>query len=263
MITPSTDADVERFIGIRDDLARLGIRTLLPSASAFARVDKRHLLPRSGRRDWDAFYVPEAALIRSADAMTRRPRGLGFPLVVKGLVHQAQTVHTQRAAEAAWRRLRQQGQEEVLVQRHVPGEEFAVSVVCDDEHRIVASVAIKKLKQCERGKTWAARVVSLPALTESLGAMLREIGWGGAPAGGGVRRAPPESRARPLPRAGRWPRGGGRLPAAEGERALFARNCREICVETVRLAAFVANGMVTHARDESGRGAAGHPADRR
>jgi len=267
MIIPCTDADVERFIGIRDDLARLGIRTLLPSASAFARVDKRHLLPRSGRRDWGAFYVPEAALVRSADAMTRRARVLGFPLVVKGLVHQAQTVYTQPAAEAAWRRLRQQGQEEVLVQRHVPGEEFAVSVVCDDEHRIVASVGIKKLKQCERGKTWAARVVSLPALTESLGAMLRELGWNGPLEAEFIRDAFRERFAllelnprfpawigfsadagSNLPRqAVRMALGEAPLAAAEDERALFARNCREICVETVRLAAFVANGVVTHA----------------
>jgi len=128
-------------------------------------------------------------------------------------------------------------------------------------------VAIKKLKQCERGKTWAARVVSLPALTESLGAMLREIGWRGPLEAEFIRDAFRERFAllelnprfpawigfsadagSNLPRqAVRMALGEAPLAGAEDERALFARNCREICVETVRLAAFVANGMVTHA----------------
>jgi carbamoyl-phosphate synthase large subunit len=267
MIIPCTDVDVRRFIEIGDDLARIGVRALLPSAAAFARVDKRQLLPSSGRRDWGAFYVPETALIRSADAMTRRARALGFPLVVKGLATEAQTVYTQPAAEAAWRRLRQQGQQEVLVQRHVPGEEFAVSAVCDADHRIVASAAIKKLKQCERGKTWAARAVALPALTESLGAMLQEFGWHGPVEAEFIRDAFRERFAllEVNPRFPAWigfsadagsnlPRQAVRLAlgepplgADEDQGALFARNCRELFVETVRLAALATDGVMTHA----------------
>lgn len=267
MIIPSTDADVARFVPLRAELSRMGIRTLLPRATALASVEKHRALPRWGGRGWGAFGVPETSIVRTAEAMTRRALVMGFPLVLKGGAAPPQTVYSLPAAQAAWRRLRQKGQRDVLVQRYVSGEEFAVTVVCDTKHRVVASMAIKKLKQCERGKTWGARTVALPDVVASLDMMTREIGWCGPLEAEFIRdgfrermsllelnpRFPAwigfSADAGPnLPRqAVRVARGEEPAAAAEDGRSLFMRNCREVSVATVTLAAFVTNGTLTYA----------------
>ncbi|MBM3221194.1 MAG: hypothetical protein FJZ38_21380 [Candidatus Rokubacteria bacterium] len=268
LIIPCTDIDVATFVGLRETLARMGIRTLLPSREALASVDKHRALPRwGGRRDWGAFCVPETVVVRTTDAMSRSALAIGFPLVLKGGSAPPQTVYSRYSAEAAWRRLRQKGQRDVLVQRHIAGEEFAVSVVCDAQHRVVASTAIKKLKQCERGKTWAARVVPLPDVVASLDAMTREIGWCGPLEAEFIRDVFRErlSLLEINPRFPAWigfsadagvnlPRQAVRVALGDqpeigndDREALFMRNCREVPVTTVTLAAFVTNGMITHA----------------
>jgi carbamoyl-phosphate synthase large subunit len=179
LVIPCLDFEIEPFRRIAPELARIGIRTLLPSPAAQRMLSKKVLFNPHGRRDWGGFELPETMIVRTQRDLDRAWRRFGAPLALKGPVHGSSTVYTLDQARVEWQNMRRSSGSFALAQSIVSGEEFGVGLVCDRGHRMVSVLSVKKLLKCERGKTWGAIPLLLPELTESLAALLAHIRWTG------------------------------------------------------------------------------------
>lgn len=179
VVIPCIDDEIPYFIQIKEALARMGVRTLLPSLEAFERRSKPVLFGPRTRADWGAFEIPESHLVRSDEEVTRALMTVGLPAAIKGPICQCIAVNSAAEARAAWQRLRSYGNTEAIIQPLIAGPVFAVASVCDTEHRAHSMLSIKKLARCERGSTWSALHIAQPALEASFAKMLSELEWVG------------------------------------------------------------------------------------
>lgn len=179
VIVPCLDGEIPRFIEIRGELASMGVRTLLPSRTAFDRRGKDRLFTHTDGLPIEGFTVPDTIAARSEDAILRAADKLGFPVVLKGPISHAFPAETPAEARAAWANLREHGYTQALVQRFVDGERFAVAAVCDGAHDTVVATTIKKLRICDRGSTWSAVAVPQPALEAGFARFVKALRWTG------------------------------------------------------------------------------------
>jgi carbamoyl-phosphate synthase large subunit len=269
VVVPCLDFEIGHFIAVQDRLADIGIRTLLPTADALRRTRKNHVFNGAmKRKDWGAFEIPPTVKVWTLQGVDRSARSLGFPLVIKGPVAGASIAHSLQDARTLWLRLKEQGHAESLAQSYVHGEEFAVSAVCDREHRVTGAVAIKKLLRCERGNTWGATQVELPELVESLSEFLESVKWTGPVEAEFIRDSVTEKfmLLEVNPRFPAWISYcadlGVNLPAHAVMTALgrpvpkprqsaglmFMRSCEEIPAKASAFAAFATRGGLAHER---------------
>ncbi len=187
VIIPCLDGELPRFIEIEPALAKLCVRTLLPTIKALEQCKKPNLFAGSMRRDWDGFEIPETVLARSERDAVDAVRKLGFPAMVKGPVSEAIPVESAWETRAAWLQLREKGIEEALVQPKIVGDHFAVAAVCDRNSETRAVLTVKKLLKCDRGSTWSAVNVRQVDLELALKAFLKHVGWRGPAEGEFIR----------------------------------------------------------------------------
>lgn len=179
VILPCLDIEIPTFIEMSPYLAQMGIRTLLPSDGAFKARAKERLIDSSANLGSSGFLVPETIETETVEDLRCAAERIGFPLAVKGLESGMSVAHSMRDAETVWNGMRMQGNQSLLVQEYIEGEEFAIAVVCDTDHEMIADLAIKKIVQCDRGNTWGAVSVNLPRLQRDFAGFLRDIGWVG------------------------------------------------------------------------------------
>ncbi|MDA1132378.1 MAG: ATP-grasp domain-containing protein [Proteobacteria bacterium] len=267
-VLPCLDFEVPAYAAVAGKLAAAGVATLLPAAEALAAVSKLALGSARLRHDWGAFYIPAAHRAGKADALRRAVAELGFPLALKGRGSETAVASTPAEAAAIWQGMVARGERDVLVQTFIHGDEFSVAGVCDRDHRLVAATTIKKLLVCDRGKTWGARAVELPALVAAVGDFLAARRWCGPfelefirdrfterfallecnprfPAWIGFSTA----FAANLPRLAVLAALGRPLPSSRpADDGIFTRNCQERPVAPLAIASFANTGVVRHAR---------------
>lgn len=179
VVIPCLDGEIPRFIEIADDLEAIGIRSLLPGNEVFEARNKKNLFASEDRVSHGGFAIPATILVRSEKEVEQAVRELGFPVALKGPISHAFAAHSLDEARAAWTALREKGCSEALVQEFIAGERFAVAAVCDREHRAASTLAIKKLRVCDRGSTWSAVSVDQAALQSSFTSYLETLEWVG------------------------------------------------------------------------------------
>lgn len=179
VLIPCLDGELPLFIEIAGKLQGIGVHTLLPSGESLERRSKPNLFRGTLPSDWGGFSIPDSSVAKSEAQVLKAMRSLGLPAVVKGPVSHCIPVASEADAKCAWAQLSASGPQEVIVQSHIAGPVYAVSVVCDTNHRVVASLTIKKLAICERGSTWSAVRVEQPRLEAAFAEFLRSIEWVG------------------------------------------------------------------------------------
>ncbi|MFQ5775937.1 MAG: ATP-grasp domain-containing protein [Kiloniellaceae bacterium] len=179
VLIPCLDGELARFIGIADKLLKIGVHTLLPSRKSLKQRSKLALFGGKGPAERGGFAVPESVIARTKADTVKAVNALGVPAVVKGPVSQCIPVTCERDAQCAWLQLQADGAEAVIVQPQIAGPSYAISAVCDVDHRIVSIMTIKKLALCGRGSTWGAVHVEQPALEAAFAEFLRSIEWVG------------------------------------------------------------------------------------
>ena len=177
VLIPCLDGELQKVIGIKESLHELGIKTLLPTEAALKNRSKKGLCKLTP--EWGVFSIPSCCVVSSAKEAKALFNKLGGPLVVKGPEFGCVIVKSQQEIEASYQYFESIGEDEVIVQRKVDGEHYAVSVVCNENHEVVSAVSIKKFARCERGSTWGAVNVSLPQLEQAFAELLKSIQWVG------------------------------------------------------------------------------------
>ncbi len=179
VLIPSLDGELPRFIEAAGKLRKMGVHTLLPSGESLELRSKPNLFRGTLPGDWGGFAIPDSRIAKSEAQVLKAVRSLGLPAVVKGPVSHCIPVASEADAKCAWSQLSASGPKEVIVQSHIVGPVYAVSVVCDTDHRVVSTMTIKKLAICGRGSTWSAVRVEQPRLEAAFAEFLRSIEWVG------------------------------------------------------------------------------------
>lgn len=266
VVVPCLDGEVPHYIAIRDQLANMGIRTLLPDLKAFHRRDKANLFTGSFPKEWNSFSLPETRKVRTERGLERAAAVMGYPLMVKGAISYAIKAEDHADLHAAWTELKRKGERDVLIQRYVPGERYAVAAVCGPDHGTLCSFTIKKLRVCERGSTWSALQVTEPQLEADFADLLKRLRWIGPVEGEFIRDQVTDdfSLIEINPRSTAWIGYSADLglnhpylamqvaldrpvaPPVTRGRTVFMRACEDIPVSPTAFAAIASKGRLRH-----------------
>jgi carbamoyl-phosphate synthase large subunit len=172
MLIPIMDGEVEVVAGVQDELACMGVSTLLPSPDVVAACNDKRLTYDLLRR----YNVPTPATWLPAE-LAQLDGSTPWPVIVKPRrgVGSAEVYRADDAAELAvfLRRV-----EDPIVQEYLPGEEYTVDVLIDGHGRILANVPRLRI-QAKAGVSTKGRTVRDAELIERTAALCVAIGLRG------------------------------------------------------------------------------------
>ena len=175
MVIPTVDREIPLYQAIRAELARLGVRTVLPSTAALRAREKRYL-PALGRRA--NVLVPQTAMLATAQAADRAALRRPMPQVLKGALVDSHIVYAPDDFRVAARQLADAWGWPVLAQPVIAGEEYDVAVLARGGE-VLGSAVMKKLGITNKGTAWAGVTVEEPDLVEQATRLAKALRWDG------------------------------------------------------------------------------------
>ncbi len=175
-LIPTIDSEVGPISRMAEDLAKLGIRLLLPKEEALKAVSKERL---AGWKSPKTFSLPPSAVIHSRSDLFHHAYNLGFPLMLKGPLGDAHPANSPLEAGVHFDALAKAWGTPIILQRTIHGEEYGVACLADPQHRAIGIVAMKKIIQDDGGTTWAGVTVQEPDLTQIARRLLQKLRWVG------------------------------------------------------------------------------------
>ena len=173
-LIPCLDAELPVLERVSGALAARDIRCLLPGRDALAARAKDRLpaLCRSL-----GVSTPETRVVLDTGELASAAAALGFPLVIKGALCDAEVVHGREQAETAFHRLAATWGLPVLAQRFVSGDEYNVAVLGDGRGGSHGAVAMRKTIVTRLGKAWGAVTVNDAVVLETAERLVRGLRW--------------------------------------------------------------------------------------
>jgi carbamoyl-phosphate synthase large subunit len=176
LLIPCLDAELPVLQRLSPALAQRDIRSVLPGREALAARAKERLPELCSTL---GVSTPETRVVLDASALARTACELGYPLVVKGPVCDAEVVHGIEQAQNAFQRLSASWGLPVLLQRFVNGEEYNVAALGDGEGGVYGAVAMRKTIVTRLGKAWGAVTVHDASVLETAERIVRGLAWRG------------------------------------------------------------------------------------
>ncbi|MEI7705096.1 MAG: ATP-grasp domain-containing protein, partial [Deltaproteobacteria bacterium] len=179
-IIPSLDAELPNFIALQPELARRGVRTVLPGREQLRSRDKDRLPALCARAGVATPRVRPVSDPGFFERCTAEEEGAwSYPLVVKGVLYDAYVVHD--PAEAAYRfgQIARAWGYPVLVQAHVAGEEVNLTALGDGTGALVGPVMMRKQALTEKGKAWAGVAIDDGDLLSAGERIMQALRWNG------------------------------------------------------------------------------------
>lgn len=176
VVVPTLDSELQAFLRIEPDLARMGIRTFLPeedrlkmcSKARFSRLGETH-----------GIRVPHGIAVTDALAFYRLQWEFRFPIMVKGQFYDAEIAHTPMEAERIFHRLSAEWGLPVVVQEYIIGEEYDVVALGDGEGGLIGSVPMRKVRITDKGKAWGGITIEDPKLNAFAREIISKLKWRG------------------------------------------------------------------------------------
>lgn len=175
-IIPNLDVELPLYIQVADELARLGIRTYLPTKAQFALRNKAklaELAPQFG------LQTPKTVTVTSVSELQTATAELSFPVMVKGPYYKAYRAYSLEEAIARFHQLAAEWGFPILVQEIVNGIELNLVGVGDGAGGDLGLVAIKKMGVTELGKIWSGLTIHHSGLLNAATDFLRHTQWRG------------------------------------------------------------------------------------
>jgi carbamoyl-phosphate synthase large subunit len=154
VLIPCLDAELPLYLKYRDQLAALGLRTLLPTEKQFELRSKDNLAELA--EEIGCSY-PKTMLANSVDELYRLLReNPEFPVVVKGKYYKAYKVYNANSAVEKATEIASEWGYPILVQRYVEGQDINLIGLGDGKGNLCGCVCIKKQTKTDLGKVWTA-----------------------------------------------------------------------------------------------------------
>ena len=173
---PTLDAEIELFVHLTEDLARRGLRTLLPDKEMLALRAKNHL-PELAKKC--CVRVPETRPVYGVSDALGVARELGFPLMVKGQYYDAKKVGDERELAAAVTKLIAEWGAPAILQECIRGAEFNALGIGDGEGGMLGLCCIRKTIVSDKGKGLGGMTIADPRLRGLCERLIRALRWKG------------------------------------------------------------------------------------
>lgn len=174
---PCLDAELPSLVRLKPVLNDLGLKTFLPDQEQLRLRNKDRLKELAQHA---GINTPETQSITSAGFFHNcEEKGWSFPFVVKGLFYDAEIVHNEATAIAAFRRIAAEWGFPVLIQKLVKGEEYNLAAVGDGEGNMLGAVMMKKMATTDKGKAWAGVSIDDKTLYKASESLIKAINWRG------------------------------------------------------------------------------------
>ena len=177
ILIPCLDAELVNIITIKDELAEMGIKVLMPDAETLQLRDKDRLPDLSKQA---GIKTPEVISITQAGFFYDcHKKGWQYPLVVKGVYYDAGVARNPDEAAAIFRKIAAEWGYPVLVQRYIEGEEFNLTALGDGKGNLTGSVMMRKRAVTEKGKAWAGISINDDKLRNAAEKLVKTLKWSG------------------------------------------------------------------------------------
>ena len=177
ILMPCLDAELPSMIRLRPVIEDLGFKMFLPSQEQLRLRNKDRLEELA---EHAGIECPATKAITSSGFFHEcEDKGWTYPFVVKGLFYDAQIVHNELEAKAAFRRIAAEWGFPVLVQKFVKGEEYNLTAVGDGNGNLLGAVMIKKMAVTDKGKAWSGISIDDNTLYQASESLVKAINWRG------------------------------------------------------------------------------------
>jgi carbamoyl-phosphate synthase large subunit len=176
VIIPALDVEIPLYLKLRAQIAKMGIRIMLPDAETFALRDKSKLTdlaPRIGLR------IPETQVMKAADDLLEAESRFGYPLMVKGPFYEAAKVFARGDAYKAFYEYAAKWGYPIIAQEYVQGEEYNIIGLGDGCGNDMGHVAIKKMLVTKAGKIWTNVSIRNEPIFRAAAAFVKAVKWAG------------------------------------------------------------------------------------
>jgi carbamoyl-phosphate synthase large subunit len=177
VLVPCLDAELSGLSRIQKQLARLGMRTVLPTPQQLELRAKDRLAEIAGL---GRLNVPATRVVSNVDFFRNcASEDWDYPFVVKGQFYDARVVHTAGEGAAAFHAIAAAWGVPVLVQKLVRGDEINLTALGDGNGAMLGAVMMKKLAVTEKGKAWAGVSIEDETLLAAGAAIVKGLRWRG------------------------------------------------------------------------------------
>ncbi len=175
VLLPCLDSDVPTLARLRDQLADMGVRCMVPSEDSIKKRLKWNL-PELGRRL--GIDVPKTNVIYDTEQL-HPVDGWSFPLFIKGSLADAEPAHNEEEAAYLFKRMARRWGYPVMAQEARSGVEYLLSGACRENSEPAALLSIRKVRTTGLGKATAAVTVHDAELEEIGRRILDDLDWRG------------------------------------------------------------------------------------
>ncbi|MEK7721695.1 MAG: carboxylate--amine ligase [Elusimicrobiota bacterium] len=177
IIIPSLDAELPLYIRHARDLAKLNIKTFLPTPGQFEIRNKDRLGEIC--KSFGALY-PETAIVNSIGELAAcLGQGGRFPCVIKGKYYKAYIVNNIDDAARRFTEIADEWGAPILVQKIIYGKEINLIGLGDGKGGSCGMVAIKKMTTTAIGKIWTGVTIAHPGLLRLAELFVKKTSWRG------------------------------------------------------------------------------------
>lgn len=176
VLIPTLDGELLNVIRSESVLNNMGIHVLLPSESSFKMHYKNALADFCNS---NGIPAPRTQVIYDYKQLEAAGRALGYPFVIKGILHEAHTAHSLLQAEAYFDLIKNRWGIPLIAQQYLSGEGRGVAALCDRKSKVIGAVAMRKLVVTEAGKGWAGVTVADKEIMALSMKILEALKWEG------------------------------------------------------------------------------------
>jgi len=130
VIIPTIDSELVNFCRLEPELKELGVNLLLPSEDKI-RLNRKDQLGEFFRVN--GIRAPKTITITEPAELKKAAEEMGFPMVVKGAVHDAALAYSDDEALVYYQRIKAEWGLPLVAQEYIQGEEYTVISLSDRE----------------------------------------------------------------------------------------------------------------------------------
>lgn len=176
ILIPTLDSEITNVNRLMTELTSMGIKLFLPTEEQF-RLRSKALLSEFCKKH--GISCPRTMVINDPRLLNDALKAYGTPIVVKGTFYEAYIAYSFEEASISFQRLKAKWGLPIIVQEHLPGEEYDVACVGSGTGKLIGAVPMRKLRLTEKGKAWAGVTIKDTVLAKLSEKLIKALKWRG------------------------------------------------------------------------------------
>jgi len=175
-IFPALDSEIAVYSRLASTMKNNGIASFLPSEAAVKSRNKDNLYGTCQRL---RLRTPKTMVLTHQEQLDEPLAGLNYPLVIKGSLAGANIIHNSDELKVYYFDTLAEWGFPVLLQEKLVGEEYDITCLADENHKVITWAAIKKFAISSRGKASSGVIIDEPQLGILAQEIIHRLKWKG------------------------------------------------------------------------------------